>query len=232
VEQEAPSPDVDPNLGRWKNLHKKVRDETQRLIIDQHIYKEVKEIIVASPTARQGSSFHPWLDRLYVDSQLVGVRRLCDRGTRTSLWGLLEIIKKRNELIHVDRHIAMWTATYGHGEEWVQTGRRDFELFCGAGQKCLPRTSIRKDQAMLLQSTRSLENYATTAIAHMALEQPARIPTFLELERALGCMEKLVVKYGILLNGSESKPLLPTWQYDWTAIFRAPWVEPRKDSQV
>ena len=35
---------------------------------------------------------------------------------------------------------------------------------------------------------------------------------------------RLVMKYRLLLKADGSDSLVPTWQYDWKAVFREPWI--------
>jgi hypothetical protein len=49
------------------------------------------------------------------------------------------------------------------------------------------------------------------------------LPTMQELYGAVGDVEKMVIKYHLLLK-AETVRLLPITQYDWKAIFRSPWI--------
>lgn len=218
-------------ITKWRRQFETIKNEAQTLIIDHYIFKEVKTIIANNPTAKKGSSFHSWLGRLYSSAALIGIRRLTSRRRGdVSLWNLLEDIKERNQFISRDRHVALWLEAYSNEESWLGVANRDFDRLSGEGTDCLSKGAIKRDLAELKKVTETIKEFATGRVAHYSPKEPAAAPTYGHLESAFECLEKLVIKYGILLNGSTA-PLLPTWQYDWKAIFRAPWLPKLKTKE-
>jgi hypothetical protein len=50
------------------------------------------------------------------------------------------------------------------------------------------------------------------------------VPTFDDLDNALNLLEALTIKYLHLLTGKQPETFVPVFQYDWTKIFREPWI--------
>jgi hypothetical protein len=75
-------------------------------------------------------------------------------------------------------------------------------------------------------ASETLHHYADRVIAHYdsrGLAQPT--PKFSDISDCLAVLEKLVLRYVLLLNGAWQDSLLPTFQYDWKRVFRIPWID-------
>jgi hypothetical protein len=74
-------------------------------------------------------------------------------------------------------------------------------------------------------ASKKLHHYANRVIAHYdsrGLEQST--PKFTDITECLAVLEKLVLRYVLLLNGAWQDSLLPTFMYDWKRMFRVPWI--------
>jgi hypothetical protein len=74
-------------------------------------------------------------------------------------------------------------------------------------------------------ASENLHHYADRLVAHYdkrGLE--GSTPKFNDLRECLPVLEKLVLRYVLLLNGAWQDSLLPTFQYDWKHVFRIPWI--------
>lgn len=225
-------------IARWRSEFDVVRREAQDLAINHYIYKEVKTIIVNNATAKGPSDFHGWLDRLYASAAASGVRRLIGKGSdEITFWNLLDDIKQQSPLISLQHYRDMMHAACpdemsgeeSDNTEWdfldaMDLAKAGFESICGEGSTHLMGSDVEKDVAELARASEVIAKWATHRIAHHLDREPAKLPTYGDIEGAIGCLEKLVEKYGILLNGSASPSLLPVWQNDWKAIFREAWL--------
>ena len=72
--------------------------------------------------------------------------------------------------------------------------------------------------------SRRVERFATKKVAHLDEAPPAALPTFDELDACVDLLERIVLNYELILKISAPHSLLPTWQYDWKAIFYEPWI--------
>lgn len=215
-------------IERWKREYEAVHFEAQELAVSHHIFKRVKDIIVKNPTAKQPSSFHSWFNRVYGAAAVITVRRLMGQGANEiSFRRLLDDIKRNSRLISVERHVGMWVEIYGRKSRIVDAGRCDFECVCGKGNTHLQGRDVKNDTAELERLTTRIVELATDKIAHHLDREPATLPTYGDIGKAIDCLEKLIQKYGVLLNGNSTVSLLPTWQYDWTDIFRTAWLPPK-----
>jgi hypothetical protein len=101
---------------------------------------------------------------------------------------------------------------------------KSFDTYAGLGNAHIPETKIKKDLEELTAGSETVERFATKKVAHLDEKPPTALPTFDELDACVTLLEKLVLKYEMILKTSAPQSLLPTWQYDWKAIFYEPWI--------
>ena len=53
---------------------------------------------------------------------------------------------------------------------------------------------------------------------------PIRVPTFDEIDHCIKLLDKLYVKYHLLFYNEGMTTLMPTYLFDWKAIFRESWL--------
>jgi hypothetical protein len=78
----------------------------------------------------------------------------------------------------------------------------------------------------LTQATKKLKQFVDTQVAHSAKAGPSTLPTFQDVDDAIDVLEKLLRRYMWLFRSTALTTALPTWQFDWTEIFRYPWLPP------
>ena len=77
---------------------------------------------------------------------------------------------------------------------------------------------------MLDQKGASLGKYATAVIAHYLDKPTPPAGTFQDLEQCIKYIWEMTDKYRILLKGIATPSPVPTFAYDWKAVFRIPWI--------
>jgi hypothetical protein len=218
-------------IENWKKDFEVVLCEATNLVVNHHLYVEVRGIIADSPTARKPSTFHSWLGDLYVGASVMRVRRLLDTGKhRISLCELLHSISARSILISRERHVGLWKEVYGTRDDWetvyLPVALKDFARLCGARATFLPKRQVQSDIRSLESVAKAIESFANKRVAHYDAQWQSTPPTYGDLETAITQIENLVKRYSLFLRGHAPEKLLPVWQYDWKCIFRAAWVPP------
>jgi hypothetical protein len=223
-------------------IHKDVTD----LVIGRHIFWEVQDIIKANPRIQKPSSFYGWLGTTYTAWGPMAVRRQLDMDNRSiSLRRLLTEMISMTQGLTRERYVSIYSAKL-RGPNSPPCSRRDcaseggayalnaaeaecianksFDTYAGPGNAHIPDTKIKKDLDELTAESERVERFATKKVAHLDEKPPTALPTFDELDACVVLLEKLVLKYEMILKTSAPQSLLPTWQYDWKAIFYEPWI--------
>lgn len=85
--------------------------------------------------------------------------------------------------------------------------------------------AVRSDLSLLQAAAKQCEDYTDKRIAHRDKREPNVIPTYTEVDECVDLLEKLYIKYLLLFCQTSMDTVLPIWQYDWTEIFRVPWID-------
>jgi hypothetical protein len=206
-------------LGDHKNgLYREILD----LLIARHVFREVHGIVEANPEVRDTpSTFWSWMDALYPAWASMVIRRLSDdrRGSKSFLRFLREL-QRRPELLGRERFVRHYRAAFAAEAESI--GNREFDLYAGRGETHIPRSTVEADIERLRQITRAVLDVATTRIAHID-PTPSGSPTFGQLDECIDFFEKMLRKY-VMLFRAIGGDILPSWGFDWMAIFRKPWL--------
>ena len=180
----------------------------------------------ANPKITQASGlFNQWMASSFVQSAAIGVRRQAKGGDDSvSLKRFLNEVKKYPDLISRQFYLAF----FADSPDWMMesSGHGYFDSLAGPGGAFV-RTSVVDQQLTELDAAVSaIEHYVDRRVAHYdprGLAKP--VPTFNDLERALKCLEALVVFYWTLLKGGSMAGLTPAIQYHWKDVFEFAWVD-------
>jgi hypothetical protein len=187
------------------------------------VYTRVGEIVMANPAIQSPGDVHVWLVRNYMESLAIGIRRLVDEDEDSlSLARLLLDISSHNKALTRGSYIHWFT---GDARE---AGHEQFDEHAGVGASYLPKEVPQRDFRRVKRAAREVVRITNRLIAHYHVDGRRRrvrsIP-FDEVHAAVHEIEQVFLKYRVLLTAKYSDRLLPTWMYDWTVVFRQPWIE-------
>jgi hypothetical protein len=210
------------NLKKWLDI---IRENVTEAVVNQRIFWEVQDIIRHNPQLQNiPSAFYQWMGSTFVHSSALAVRRQVDRDSRSvSLQRFLTEVKEYPDLISLGYHRSLYD---GYAKELADDlARRTYDKHVGAGASVLDGNTVRQEIDSLQAASETIHHYADRTIAHYdtrGLSKP--VPKFADLEECLKVLEKLVLRYLLLLNGASQSTLVPTFVYDWKAVFRIPWI--------
>jgi hypothetical protein len=205
---------------KWEKWLKNIYDEVTDLSVLRHIFWEVQEIIKDNTEIQKPSAFYEFIGNTYVASALMALRRQIkiDKGS-ISFAGLLKEISECPEIMSRERFTALYkgSAVEHHAD-------RDFDKFAGKARPHIDPDIVLADLQGLKTKAEACERYADKRIAHFDTG-PVTVPTFNDLDECINLLETLIKKYYLLFTAGGVSSVLPTFQYDWQAIFRVPWIK-------
>ncbi len=210
---------------KWKKYLKIIHNEISFLKVDHHIFWQVQEIIKANPKIQKESYFYGWMGRLFARDMLIRIRRQIDLRTNDiSLARLLFEIAERPDVLNWKKFESLYRGSTVKFNAWS-----DFKKFYGwkkyIRKKHINPAMVRSDLRKVKHEINKLKKYTDKKVAHWSNIPTRKILTFESLESPLKTMEKLMIKYQLIFNANNYSSLMPTFQYDWEAIFREPWIE-------
>ena len=87
---------------------------------------------------------------------------------------------------------------------------------------------VREDLKSLEDAGGAVKRFANKKLAHLDEKGHEVELKFSDIDGAIEILEKIIIKYLAIFRAAGWSFLLPVWQYDWTAIFREPWI-PNRD---
>lgn len=213
---------MNPRLTKWLRWLEVLKNEIQDLVIAKHTFHEIQGMIRDNPLLHRNSLFYDYLSRTYVSHVVIGVRRQikCD-GRSISLARLFE------EMITTPKVFPRryYTAKY-KGSIVEDRADEDFDNFAEPGAPHISAPLIAIDLERLRKISKRCEEFADKRVAHTDKQILKQLPTFNEVDACIDLLDDLYVKYHRLYHAQAMDSLLPTWQYDWKAIFRVSWLFP------
>jgi hypothetical protein len=213
---------------RYKNLsdwYLELDNTVLHLNSQKFVFGEVMKIIGNNPKlSGQGNHFFDYLKGWYEHSVAMGIRRLVDPSPDTrSYLMFLKKVKKENCLISRARYKQQHVDGYfleSHAD-------RCFDDLVGEGNDCISQSAVRRDMHSLIESARTVKEYADVRIAHFNPNQPAPLVKHTHVEEALQALEMVHKKYHLIFKGSTLDSTTPAILYDWEEIFDIPWIMPK-----
>jgi hypothetical protein len=217
---------LDQRRARLSDWIEIIKSDVQGLLLDQFIFYELQKIVRDNPRFTESPGlFTRWMASGFAQASAVGIRRQARYDKRYEdnicLKRFLVEIKNHPELITRQSYLDLYKAQNAP----IELGEADFDKVAGVGNDQLPQALIVMHIDELKNASDAVATYVNRRIAHHD-GRGAVIPTFGDLKAALATMEKLALLYLRLVQGPMWDHLLPTFGYDWTAIFRFPWLNP------
>jgi hypothetical protein len=207
---------------KWIGWLRVIKQDVQRLVFAKHMFSETQAMVRENPALHQPSSFYEYLAETYVSHAVACLRRqVKDSNDSISLARLLRELSNSPHFLTRNYYTGLY-----EGSSVEALADDDFDRYAGAGLGHVDGAQVAADLLHLRSATKKCETFADRRIAHWDRREPESLPTFAELDGCISLLDQLYVKYHGLFHAESMDTLLPTWQYDWQAIFRVPWIPP------
>lgn len=206
-------------LDKWKRWLDRIEEEITELFVIREIFYEVQRMVEENPRIQKPSSFYSFLAKGYTAAAAMGVRRQlkCD-GTSISFLRLMNEIIENPTLLSREHFVGLGEA------ENAELLNRVFDRHADKSGKYVDVHRMKSDRDGLKQKGKKCETFADRYIAHLDKRGMPGIPSFAELDTCIDFLGELLKRYVLLLRADTLLSVLPTYQYDWKAIFREPWM--------
>ena len=151
----------------------------------------------------------------------IGLRRQLDTDKNSvSLCRLMNEVQAHPTVLSRSRHVRAFISL-GYS---VALGNHDFDELAGEGEECIQPITVGVELNDFIAKSACIKKYTNKRIAHIDAGHLNELPTNNDWEIAIDCLEQLVIRYTILLRRESHISLVPTFVYDWRAIFYQPWI--------
>lgn len=200
-----------------------IADEISQLVEDKYYFEKYKEYIKKSKNIDKN---HDFLIFISVNYQLLAVNNVCkqvnDRKDVESLINLLNEIKNNRNLFTLDWYKKQWKNKAVSKDFRQKMSEGYFKQFSTQNNNRISCKKINKDIknieiaingkrfGKIRQSIRSLRKYRNKRIAHFDKGKPKINTPVNDLYKAIDLLEKIVLKYQLLIDRSTAEETLLT----------------------
>lgn len=212
-------------LESWSIWIGRIEDDLIRGHLHQVVWQTMRDEIAARLSSDADASFLVSYSAVYVDGQVLRVRRLADthKGVR-SLVNLLEAMRANPRVMTRERYVARFLVAIDWEDPTpgAEMAAREWDDLFGGGPNPNEVDPLRidEDRDAILNELATLTSWATQTVAHLDPLQPEQVPMYKDIPDALELLSDITTRYSVLLKGSSVTDWTPTMQGDWQAVFR------------
>ncbi|KKR07928.1 MAG: hypothetical protein UT32_C0005G0027 [Parcubacteria group bacterium GW2011_GWC2_39_14] len=202
-------------IRKIKNRFKIIENEISQLVDDKYVFEQYKKYIEDNKNISKQNNFLFWIAKNY---QILSVINVCkqvdERNDVESLVNLLKDFKKLKNSFSLGWFVQKYPV-------WMRgNGENDFKKFTIKNNKKISVKKIDNDikeikQAICgvrfgkkRQSVESLKKYRNKRGAHFSNDNKKAIVPIKKLFNAIDLLEKMTIKYNLLLNQADMDTLL------------------------
>lgn len=220
-------------LEKWIEWMEKIQVDIAPLLSDVKVFWEVQDIIRQNPHIQKPSYFYHYLERSYVSHASAGVRRqIRPQKDSISFVGLLKDIAENPNELSFSYYLSTRNSESdfqcfqrsGIPFSYREMIEEEFKRYADPNCEHVCPKMVNSDLKKLKEAAKSWMDFADKRIAHWDKREPKSVPTYPQLDNCLKLLDETYVKYYLLLYADSTQTLDATFQYDWKAIFREPWL--------
>lgn len=212
-------------LDRWNGWLERVNDELLVLHMNRDVWRKTIEMMQATDAVRDtGGFFADWITRLYVDAQVMRIRRQAeDSKGVVSLGRLMSSIRKQPEILTRERHVALYLDKYPDDPVMKMVAIEEFNSLWDHDASYADPERVAADIEKLRAMIDPVKEFANKHVAHLDHTPVGQTPTFDELDQAVNTLGELFERYHLAVTGVAGSTT-PTIINDWMAPFQVAWL--------
>lgn len=231
---DTPGVEIDALLVEWEGTW---LTSLRQQVYDLHHRRQLHDDFMAMLDAQD----HPDTDifsdafhRMYIEAQVMGIRRQADDDPRTlSLRRLIGQLEAHRRQFTRAWYVARWLGerdTDASDERerlearfHLEAANDAFDKFTDKpGAPHLGGRRLQADRQQLLDVTQDVVRYASATVAHAERDPDSVTVTYADFHRAVDHLGEMLRRYYLLINQGGLATATPTIQGDWKGPFRKP----------
>jgi hypothetical protein len=214
----------DQIYNKWQSWINIIMEDIQTVYFHRSMYDGLKEIVDKYEEADKECLFFSFLQNVYIDSLVMGLRRQIKNGTNKdnsiSLVRLLEDIKKHPEVVTRESYYALWDQKHLIN---INFAARAFSEYAEPDENQIDISRVEKDISMITEICKTAEYYADKRVAHRDKGVLKHDVTLEEILSALDSVGATVKKYFQLFTAKDMElypiPQELPWPRPWIDLY-------------
>ena len=190
-------------VNKWRDAIEDITNDVTDLIENRFVFNRVVKMVSENRELQQNNLYWDYLKLNHGSAMVLGISRQVDPDKHTyGLIKLLEDMSKNSPALTVDWFLSSYkNPTMELGK---LMGEKDFRENFGTGSH-VDKKIIEEDIKILKNATKIILQFRHNRIAHKNKDKSLSFSLdFSEIGKALDVLEKLVIKYQLLLNQKKS----------------------------
>jgi hypothetical protein len=196
-------------------------DDIQTVYFHRSMYDGLQKIVDNYEQRDKECLFFAFLQNVFIDSLVMGVRRQIKRDQDSiSLVRLLCELIETPEIVTRESYYALWRRIDPDKSSYMA---RDFSIFAESDAKHIDSSRIKKDLFELQNACNSAVHLADRRVAHKDIRGLDKDVTFEELLASLEVAGKIAKKYYLLFTAQDMElypiPHILPWPRPWIDLY-------------
>lgn len=219
-------------IRKWSGEIGQIRNEVWSLYNSRGIRNGLWQIVNANPRIQNGNVLYEWIDRSYVVTASIAIRRLLDK--HRDVLSLSSIVRSMRTNPHLITR-KWWVCQKINAPESIKENdlqreeyldwsdaNDDFDKLIGIGLDTLDGASLEQRLEQVRSSSALVIEYADRLVAHTGIKPPDELPTYASLDMSINLVGELFDYLDALIRPS---PLimLPLMDSGWERFLEEPW---------
>lgn len=208
---------------KWCDWLHEIHKEVQLLVTDEYVFQHLEKIVFANPAVVKNGYLFNWIANHYHASQIVTIRRLIDKDSRSiSFIRLFDSIIGNPTVLSRARFVSL----YKDQVRSKEIANEHFDQFYGSGLDHTDVGKVTADRDELLRVSKPVAVHSTKNFAHLDEDRAQHLATYDDMDRTIKLMHDLVRRYHLMLESNHYPSLVPNWTHDWRNVLKIPWIMP------
>jgi hypothetical protein len=209
---------LDRKRQSWREWNDELDKAVGTLASDDFRFRLMMNVIRDNPAARRNGFLAVWLMRIHAQYAHIAIRRLTDWDKRTySLRRFLIDVRDHCHALTRNSFVAQYPPAMR------DIAPEDFDRLVGKHRGHLPRRVVQRDIRKLDRIDSKLGDVTNKIVAHLERNPKiTRHPLWRDVHHAIATLEKLCLKYQLLLRTSCPSTLVPVNAEEMLENFQAP----------
>lgn len=213
---------MDARWSKWDRWMEAIRDDLRHLCTWRMVFLRAVEILEANPRLQGGDVFGEFLKVSYASTAAMGIRRQVKIDEQSiSMMRLLSEIAAHPASLSRERYKALFGSS-----PMLELADEMFDGLAGSSGPHVDPQMVERDMADLRANAEAVEEFADRRVAHLDTRDLKRAATYDDVHNCVGLLEQTYLKYHSLFRAETLDRVLPSYQYDWEAVFKEPWISP------
>jgi len=196
--------DYSKTRAKWRRWINRINESATRMVLYDYMFLTSMGVAERDKIIKPTNEIYKWVQKIYGTDAAISVRCILDEDKRT--YSLMLLLRK---IVQNPQVITRRSFVYKYSEKFL--GQKDFDNLTSIGINSLPRKVVEQDLYKLEKIASRIRPIVNKVIAHRERKPKGLTKiTWNELHYAIKEIEKMCIRYSLILNQKGIDTMLPS----------------------